>query len=72
MTSARFPGADGSFEVLNNHAPLIAALQGRRRDGDAARAAARIHIERRRGGGAAQPSDGAGRIGCRHNRTKSG
>lgn len=27
VTSARFPGADGSFEVLNNHAPLIAALQ---------------------------------------------
>ncbi|MGI4883410.1 MAG: ATP synthase F1 subunit epsilon [Janthinobacterium lividum] len=27
VTSARFPGADGSFEVLNNHAPLIAALK---------------------------------------------
>ena len=27
VTSARFPGADGSFEVLNNHAPLIAALR---------------------------------------------
>lgn len=27
VTSARFPGADGLFEVLNNHAPLIAALK---------------------------------------------
>lgn len=27
VTAARFPGADGSFEVLNNHAPLIAALK---------------------------------------------
>ena len=27
VISARFPGADGSFEVLNNHAPLIAALR---------------------------------------------
>ena len=27
VTSAQFPGADGSFEVLNNHAPLIAALR---------------------------------------------
>ena len=27
VTSVRFPGADGSFEVLNNHAPLIAALK---------------------------------------------
>jgi len=26
VTAAQFPGADGSFEVLNNHAPLIAAL----------------------------------------------
>jgi len=26
VTVARFPGADGSFEVLNNHAPLISAL----------------------------------------------
>ena len=26
VTSALFPGADGSFEVLNNHAPMIAAL----------------------------------------------
>ena len=26
VTSARFPGTDGSFEVLNNHAPLISAL----------------------------------------------
>ncbi|MES2389946.1 MAG: ATP synthase F1 subunit epsilon [Bacteroidota bacterium] len=25
-TSVRFPGADGSFEVLNNHAPMISAL----------------------------------------------
>jgi F-type H+-transporting ATPase subunit epsilon len=23
----QFPGLDGSFEVMNNHAPLIAALQ---------------------------------------------
>ena len=27
VAAARFPGADGSFEVLNNHAPLISALQ---------------------------------------------
>ena len=27
VTSAQFPGADGSFEVLNNHAPMIAALK---------------------------------------------
>ncbi|SDL65595.1 F-type H+-transporting ATPase subunit epsilon [Catalinimonas alkaloidigena] len=25
-TSVRFPGSDGSFEVLNNHAAMIAAL----------------------------------------------
>ena len=30
VTAVRFPGADGSFEVLNNHAPLISAL----RDGE--------------------------------------
>lgn len=28
VTSAQFPGTDGLFEVLNNHAPLIAALKG--------------------------------------------
>ena len=27
VTTVQFPGADGSFEVLDNHAPLIAALQ---------------------------------------------
>ena len=27
VTSAQFPGADGSFEVLNNHVPMIAALK---------------------------------------------
>ena len=26
VTSAQFPGADGLFEVLNNDAPMIAAL----------------------------------------------
>ena len=26
VTSATFPGADGSFQVLNNHAPLISLL----------------------------------------------
>jgi F-type H+-transporting ATPase subunit epsilon len=26
-TSVRFPGSDGSFEVLNNHAPMIAVLK---------------------------------------------
>lgn len=30
VSSAQFPGAAGSFEVLNNHAPMIAAL----REGD--------------------------------------
>ncbi len=24
--SVQFPGVDGSFEILNNHAPLISAL----------------------------------------------
>ena len=27
VSSAQFPGIDGLFEVLNNHAPLISALQ---------------------------------------------
>jgi F-type H+-transporting ATPase subunit epsilon len=27
VVAAQFPGADGSFEVLNNHAPMIAALK---------------------------------------------
>ena len=27
VTAAQFSGTDGSFEVLNNHAPLIAALR---------------------------------------------
>lgn len=27
VASAQFPGTDGLFEVLNNHAPLISALQ---------------------------------------------
>lgn len=27
VSLAQFPGLDGSFEVLNNHAPMIAALQ---------------------------------------------
>lgn len=27
VSSARFPGTDGLFEVLNNHAPLISALK---------------------------------------------
>jgi F-type H+-transporting ATPase subunit epsilon len=27
VTSATFPGADGSFQVLNDHAPLISLLQ---------------------------------------------
>ena len=26
-TSATFPGIDGSFQVLNNHSPLIGVLQ---------------------------------------------
>lgn len=26
VTSAQFPGTNGSFEVLNNHAPLISTL----------------------------------------------
>lgn len=26
VVSARFPGTEGSFQVLNNHAPLIATL----------------------------------------------
>ena len=27
ITLAQFPGMDGSFEVLNNHAPMIAVLK---------------------------------------------
>ncbi|UOQ55087.1 ATP synthase F1 subunit epsilon [Hymenobacter cellulosivorans] len=27
VVSAQFPGIDGLFEVLNNHAPLISALK---------------------------------------------
>ncbi|MBX7127307.1 MAG: ATP synthase F1 subunit epsilon [Cyclobacteriaceae bacterium] len=27
VTAASFPGADGSFQVLNNHAPLISLLK---------------------------------------------
>ena len=27
VTAAHFPGANGAFEVLNNHAPLIATLK---------------------------------------------
>lgn len=27
VTSATFPGADGSFQILDNHAPLISLLQ---------------------------------------------
>jgi F-type H+-transporting ATPase subunit epsilon len=26
VTSASFPGSDGSFQILNNHAPLVATL----------------------------------------------
>jgi F-type H+-transporting ATPase subunit epsilon len=26
VSEASFPGANGSFQVLNNHAPLVAAL----------------------------------------------
>ena len=26
VVSATFPGADGSFQVLNNHAPLVSSL----------------------------------------------
>jgi F-type H+-transporting ATPase subunit epsilon len=26
VSEATFPGADGSFQVLNNHAPIISAL----------------------------------------------
>jgi F-type H+-transporting ATPase subunit epsilon len=26
VTSASFPGSDGSFQVLNNHAPLVSLL----------------------------------------------
>ena len=27
VSSATFPGADGSFQILDNHAPLISALK---------------------------------------------
>jgi len=28
VTIATFPGADGSFQILENHAPLISLLKG--------------------------------------------
>jgi F-type H+-transporting ATPase subunit epsilon len=28
VTIATFPGADGSFQVMDNHAPLISLLKG--------------------------------------------
>ena len=30
VNSAQFPGTQGSFEVLNNHAPLISTLENGR------------------------------------------
>ena len=27
VTRAKFPGKEGSFEVLNNHAPIVAVLK---------------------------------------------
>ena len=30
VSSAQFPGVQGSFEVLNNHAPLISTLENGR------------------------------------------
>jgi F-type H+-transporting ATPase subunit epsilon len=30
VASAQFPGVQGSFEVLNNHAPLISTLENGR------------------------------------------
>ena len=27
VSLAQFPGLDGSFEIMNNHAPMIAALK---------------------------------------------
>jgi F-type H+-transporting ATPase subunit epsilon len=27
VTSATFPGEDGSFQILNNHAPLVSLLK---------------------------------------------
>ena len=27
VTRAKFPGKDGSFEVLNNHAPIVSVLK---------------------------------------------
>ncbi|MEO9872611.1 ATP synthase F1 subunit epsilon [Ekhidna sp.] len=26
VTSASFPGSDGSFQILNNHAPMVSTL----------------------------------------------
>ena len=28
ITEARFPGVDGSFEILKDHAPMIARIEG--------------------------------------------
>jgi len=28
VTIATFPGTDGSFQVMNNHAPLVSLLKG--------------------------------------------
>ena len=27
VTSVKFPGTDGGFEILNNHAPIISTLE---------------------------------------------
>ena len=27
ITSVKFPGTDGGFEILNNHAPIISTLE---------------------------------------------
>jgi len=45
VVAARFPGADGSFEVLNNHAPLISALKAGEVTLTGANGRETIHIE---------------------------
>lgn len=44
VTSATFPGADGSFQVLDNHAPLISLLKEGNVEYKSKEANANIHI----------------------------
>jgi len=44
VTSATFPGVDGSFQILNNHAPLVSLLQDGLVEYKAKSLAEQVHI----------------------------